>query len=259
MEEVFMNRKPACLSAAFCMGGISLFLSGISCTRENPLTASGNESVTDADGNVYRTVRIGNQVWTAENLRTTKYNDGTPIALDTSTTTWDNAATPKYCLHQNTTDPDSIRKYGTFYNWHVVNNGNSRKIAPKGWHVPSDAEWDSLENFLIAEGRNWDGTPAGDKIAKSLAAKTDWRADTTAGAIGCDLTRNNLSGFSALPASCRGNTGNFGPLGDFDYWWSATEADSAHAWGRDLWYNHAYLNRGSHYKSCGFSVRLVRD
>jgi uncharacterized protein (TIGR02145 family) len=259
MEAGFMNSKPACLSVAFCIGGISLFLSGISCTKENPVSAAGDETVTDADGNVYRTVRIGNQVWTAENVRTTKYSDGTPIPLDTSTTAWNNALTPEYCFHKNTTDPDSMRKYGAFYNWHVVNQPAPRNLAPAGWHVPSDAEWDSLENFLIAQGRNWDGTTTGDRIAKALAAKTDWRADTAAGAIGSDLTGNNQSGFSALPSGCRGNTGAFGPRGDFDYWWSATEADSAHARGRDLYYNHDYLNRGSHYKSCGFSVRLVRD
>jgi uncharacterized protein (TIGR02145 family) len=254
-----VNIKRALLSVAFCISGMSLFLTGICCTNENPLGSTGETTVTDADGNVYRTVRIGNQVWTAENLRTTKYNDGSPVALDTSTTNWNGAATPNYCFPDNSTDQDSIRKYGAYYNWQVVSPGNSRKIAPQGWHVPSDAEWDSLESFLIANGRNWDGATTGDRIAKALAAETDWRADTTAGAVGNDLTKNNQSGFSALPGGCRGNTGRFGPRGDFDYWWSATEADSAHAWGRDLYYNHDYLNRGSHYKSCGFSVRLVRD
>ena len=91
-------------------------------------------TVTDADGNVYQTVRIGNQVWMAENLRVTKYNDGSAIPLDTSIATWNNATTPKYCFYNNTTDSGSIKKYGALYNWYVVSPANLKKIAPAGWH-----------------------------------------------------------------------------------------------------------------------------
>jgi uncharacterized protein (TIGR02145 family) len=176
------------------------------CVIENPDTSgiaikmianAGN--VIDTDGNVYQTVRIGNQIWTVENLRVTKYNDGSAIPFDTSKEAWKNATTPKYCFVNNTIHSDSIKKFGALYNWYVVNPANTRKIAPVGWHIPTYAEWDTLQNYLIANGYTWDGSATGYAIAKSLAAKTDWWTYSGAGKIGCDLTKNNRSGFSALP------------------------------------------------------------
>jgi uncharacterized protein (TIGR02145 family) len=219
----------------------------------------GAGTVTDADGNVYQTVKIGNQVWMAENLRVTKYNDGSAVPLDTSTKAWA-ASTPKYCFYNNTADADSIRTYGALYNWHVVSPANLKKIAPTGWHVPSDAEWDTLQNGLIAGGYNWDETIAGNKIAKSLAAKADWYTFGQGGTIGCDLTRNNSSGFSALPGGFRDYYGAFNYQSGNGYWWSATQND-ANAWARSLTYANDSLCRYNYiyFKYCGFSVRLVRD
>ena len=114
-----------------------------------------DSTVKDADGNVYTTVKIGNQVWTVENLRTTKYNDGSAIPLVTDSAAWVNLTTPGYCYYNNTTNADSIKKYGALYNWYAV---DTKKLAPAGWHVPTDAEWDTLQNYLIANGYNWDGT-----------------------------------------------------------------------------------------------------
>jgi uncharacterized protein (TIGR02145 family) len=223
-------------------------------------------TVTDVDGNVYQTVRIGNQVWMAENLRVTKYNDGSIIPLDTSAATWYNATTPKYCFYNNTTDSGSIRKYGARYNWYVVSPANLKKIAPTGWHVPSDSEWTVLENDLVLNGYNWDGTKDTaqyNKGAKSLAAKTDWYIDwyidTTIGAIGNDLTKNNSSGFSALPGGCRDTDGTFSGQGYNVNWWSATEYDASYAWGRFLYIGYVFLGWWYDSKSYGCSVRLVRD
>jgi uncharacterized protein (TIGR02145 family) len=215
--------------------------------------------VTDADGNVYQTVRIGNQVWMTENLRVTKYSDGTTaIPKDTSTATWTNATTPKYCFYNNTTSASSIKKYGALYNWYVIDPANPKKIAPTGWHVPTDAEWDTLQSYLIAKGYNWDQTTTGNKIAKSMAAKTDWQPQTTAGEIGCDMTKNNRTGFSALPGGIRFN-GTFTFQGGHGDWWSATAANASSAWD---YYFHSELDnlgRVSFNKNSGFSVRLVRD
>jgi uncharacterized protein (TIGR02145 family) len=216
-------------------------------------------TVTDADGNVYQTVKIGNQEWTVENLRVSKYNDGSAIPFDTSTANWSNAATPKYCFYNNTTNSDSIKKYGALYNWYVVNSANPKKIAPAGWHVPTDAEWDTLQNYLIAKGYNWDGTIAANKIAKSLAAKTDWITYSTPGTIGCDLTKNNLSGFSALPGGYRYYDGHFYLQSNYGYWWSATESGASFAWYRYLTFDSDNLGRLNYFKSGGFSVGLVRD
>ena len=146
-----------------------------------------------------------------ENLRVTKYNDGSAISLDTSAVTWKTTRrTPKYCFYKNTTNPDSIRRYGAIYNWAAAYTKN---IAPTGWHVPSDAEWDTLQNSLIAKGYDWDGTIGGEKIAKSMAAKTDWLPSPYNGTIGCDLSKNNRSGFSALPGGYRDSNGDFGGQG----------------------------------------------
>ena len=126
-------------------------------------------TVADADGNVYQTVRIGNQkfvaqVWTVENLRTTKYNDGTPIPHLTDSVAWINDTLGAYCYYLDTTSGNIIKKYGALYNWYAV---DTKKLAPKGWHVPSDEEWNTLQDYLIANGYNFDGTTTGNKIAKS--------------------------------------------------------------------------------------------
>jgi len=213
-------------------------------------------SVTDIDGNVYTTVKIGNQVWTVENLRTTKYNDGTPIPLVTDSAAWGKLTTPGYCYYDNTTHADSIKKYGALYNWYAV---DTKKLAPKGWHVPTDAEWTILQNYLIANGYNWDGTKTDDKIAKSMAAKTDWKTGVDAGTIGNDLAKNNRSGFSALPGGYRDYSGSFYDFGIRGYWWSASEIDASNACYRRLLCGNGHLNRSLLDKSCGFSVRLFRD
>ena len=144
-------------------------------------------------------VTIGTQVWTVENLRTTKYDDGTPITLDTSAVTWGNATTEMFCYYNNTVNSDTIKKWGALYNWYVVSLTNPMKIAPAGWHVPTKAEWTTVQNYLIANRYYWDSTTTGNKIAKAMAAKTDWLASTNSGAIGNDMSTNNRSGFSALP------------------------------------------------------------
>jgi uncharacterized protein (TIGR02145 family) len=177
--------------------------------------------------------------------------------LVTDSAAWKALTTPGYCYHNNTTNADSIKKYGALYNWYVV---NTKKLAPKGWHVPTDAEWDILQNYLIANGYNWDGTTTGNKIAKSMAAKTDWETSATPpGAIGNDLTKNNRSGFSALPGCYRGIDGNFYLCSILGFWWSATELDASTAYYRDLSYFVDILLKYNYDKRCGLSVRLVKD
>jgi uncharacterized protein (TIGR02145 family) len=206
-------------------------------------------TVTDADGNVYKTVRIGNQVWTAENLRTTKYNDGTNIPTATSNAAW-------YCFYGNTTDAAARKKWGALYNWNAVKTG---RLAPAGWHVPTDAEWDTLQNYLIANGYNYDGTTSENKIAKSISATTDWTITTETGAISADLSRNNTSGFSALPAGYRYYDGAFTDQKDMAFWWTATERDASYAWYRSLWYINYDLYSTYRMKDIGCSVRLVKN
>jgi uncharacterized protein (TIGR02145 family) len=244
-------------SNEFFIGIICLFfLTSVTCTKDPVGLGPGPDTVTDCEGNVYQTVKIGSQVWMSENLRSTKYNDCSAIPLVTDNAAWYYRTTPGYCYYNNMTNADSIRKFGVLYNWYTI---DTKKLAISGWHVPTDAEWDTLLNYMIAHKYNWDGTTTGNKIAKSLASSTDWVSDTTHGTIGNDLTLNNRSGFSALPGGSRLDyDGTFVGIGKYGYWWSA--GDQWGAWYRGLCFAYVDLrNYGSNYKSCGFSVRLVRD
>lgn len=218
-------------------------------------------TLTDVDGNIYHMVKIGKQVWTMENLRVTKYNDGTAIPKDTYAESWENAITPKYCYYNNTNNADSIKKFGALYNWYVVDLTNTSKIAPAGWHVPTDAEWDTLQNYLVAKGYNWDNSTTDNKIAKSMAAKTDWDVSADAGTIGNDLSKNNKSGFSSLPSGYRPNNGVFFSQGYYGYYWSVTPNNdmTLYAWFRYLGSSTEDFLRSTENKSLGFSVRLIRD
>ena len=195
----------------------------------------------DADGYNYPVVQIGDQVWMAENLKTTRYRNGDPI-----TEQW---------AYNN--DANNAAKYGRLYTWYAATD--SRGIAPAGWHVPTDAEWTILENYLIANGYNYDGTTTGNKIAKALAATTDWYTYTGTGTPGADLTKNNSSGFTALPGGNRDFNGPFYDIGYYGYWWSSTEKYTSNAWHRALSFYDYGLYRLDNSKSYGFSVRCLRD
>jgi uncharacterized protein (TIGR02145 family) len=215
-----------------------------------------NGSMTDIEGNTYKTIKIGTQTWMAENLKTTKYNDGTSIPQVTDNSAWNRLTSGAYCWYNN--DINNKATYGALYNWHAV---NTAKLCPEGWHVPSDAEWTELENFLADNGYNYDGTIGGgrDKIAKSMASTTNWRSSSNTGAIGNNLSLNNSSGFSGLPGGYRSYDGYFYYVTYGGYWWSATEGSSDTAWSRHLGYDYADVSRSYSDEDGGFSVRCVRD
>jgi uncharacterized protein (TIGR02145 family) len=213
-------------------------------------------TLTDIDGNVYQAVKIGNQVWTTENLRTTRFTNGDSIPHVTVIAGWSILSTPAYVLYNNTINPDSVKKFGALYNWLAL---DTKKLAPAGWHVPSTAEWDTLQNYLIAKGYNWDKSTTGNKIGKCLAAQADWIANNVEGSVGCDLRKNNSTGFSAMPGGSRYYDVNFNYIGSIGYWWSSDAEDAAHANYRML---NTYIENMDTYfslTSCGFSIRLVKD
>jgi uncharacterized protein (TIGR02145 family)/uncharacterized repeat protein (TIGR02543 family) len=216
-------------------------------------------TVADGDENVYHQVKIGNQVWTVENLRTTRYIDGNIIPHVTDSAAWCNLGIPAFCFFNNATGMATRHKWGALYNWYVVSPENVSKITPTGWHVPTDADWDTLNNYLIANKYNWDETMVGNKIAKSMAAKTDWSSSTSAGDAGNDIMTNNKSCFSALPGGLRMNNGSFLVQNLSGFWWSATEKDAPTARNRFIDYDSYFLNRSYYSKSCGFSVRMLRN
>lgn len=215
-----------------------------------------DEPLMDIDGNKYHIIKIGNQWWMAENLKTTYYRNGEAIPNVTDNSEWAGLSTGAYCAYDN--DISNVSIYGLLYNWYAVDD--SRNIAPTGWHVPTDEEYTALENYLIANGYNWDGTTTEDKTGKSLASKTGWNSYSIAGTVGNDMSTNNASGFSALPGGYRyyGN-GTFDGLGSYGYWWSATEYSSTYAWGRRLGYYVSDFYRYYGTKRYGFSIRLIRD
>lgn len=212
------------------------------------------KTVTDIDGNIYHTIKIGTQTWMVENLKTTKYNDGTSIPYISDPIVWFNLTTPGYCYYNN--DVTNKNLYGALYNWYTV---NTDKLAPTGWHIPTDAEWSTLESYLIANGYNFDGTTAENKIAKSLAATNDWISNTDSGSIGNDLTKNNTSGFAGLPSGGRFVNGEYDSFGKIGFWWSSTEAGLYSALYRRLYYSNCNSNNSYAGKFYGFSVRCIKD
>jgi uncharacterized protein (TIGR02145 family) len=193
----------------------------------------------DIDGNSYHYITIGTQVWMVENLKTTRYNDGTAIPLVTGPNdTWQNLLTPAYCWMNN----DSAYKnpYGALYTWYTVNTGN---LAPAGWHVPTDAEWTILSTYL-----------GGDSIAGGIlkdTATTLWMSPNTGA--------TNAVGFTALPAGDRNTSGPFEGLGGVASWWSVDAQSSGGAWYCYTNYGHPNLyHRGNNFNT-GHSVRCVRN
>ena len=213
-----------------------LFAVTLSCIR---LTGLQAQTIKDIDGNVYKIVTIGTQVWMAENLKTTKYNDGRAIPNVKDHYEWRESTTSAYCWYNN--DIANKYIYGALYNWFTVNTG---KLCPKGWHVPTDAQWTILTTFLGGD------SVAGGKLKETDATK--WTYPNT-GAI-------NASRFTALPGGCRNDNGTYLDFGIYGYWWSSTEYNSsAIAHFRYMSYDLASVNRRYYFKESGYSVRCLRD
>ena len=230
---------------------------------------TGSGTVTDIDGNSYAFLTYGDQVWTVENAEMVTYRDGTPIPEVSDPTQWNSLTTGAWGYYNN--DPTKPR----LYNWYAVMgihdtdpNTPNKEFAPQGWHVATDAEWTTLEEYLIANGHNYDGTTTGDKIAKAMSSTTGWFSKTygcldpsCTGAVGNDQSTNNSSGFNAFPEGYRGsiNGVSFSGEGFFAFFWSSTEDFADNARYCSLSYSSSNLYRGSSYKRQGSSVRFVRD
>ncbi|HPN44067.1 MAG TPA: fibrobacter succinogenes major paralogous domain-containing protein [bacterium] len=208
-------------------------------TRQVTITLKTG-TMTDIDGNVYQTVKIGNQWWMAQDLKVTHYRNGDPIPNVTDNTQWVNLTTGAYCYYDN--NRSYADTYSALYNCYAVND--SRNIAPAGWHVPTDTEWQTLINFL-----------GGDAVACGKMKETGtehWNSPNTGA--------TNESGFTARPGGYRSySNGSFYDMIYTAYYWSATEFNTNYAWVRLLYYNLDDVSHGYGSKHAGFSVRLVRD
>ena len=197
-------------------------------------------TLTDIDGNTYKTIQIGTQTWMAENLKTTKYNDGTDIPLIADAGLWKNRSTPAYCWYMN--DESNYKStYGALYNWHAV---NTEKLCPTGWHVPTDDEWTTLTMNLDLESY------AGEKLKE--VGTTHWADPNYA---------TNETGFTALPQGIRNYNSSFYNLGVTGYWWTSTPfvSPTTAAWARTMTNNQYNVLRGGSTKSDGLSIRCLKD
>ena len=218
-------------------------------------------SVTDIDGNTYDYITYGDQDWTVDNAAMETYRDGTPIPQVTGATEWSNLTTGAWCYYNN--DPTKPR----FYNWYAVmgmhdteESTPNKEFAPEGWRVPSNAEWTILENHLIANDYNYDGTTTENKIAKAMASTTGWNISTNTGAVGNNQSTNNSSGFNAVSEGGRYSLGSFENEGPDAIFWSSPENGSNDVWNRSLNYDYSSLDRyNANNMQNGLSVRFVRD
>ncbi|MDK2978299.1 MAG: hypothetical protein PWP52_1013 [Bacteroidales bacterium] len=240
------------IRATYYVRGYAINIAGTS-YGENESFTTLYGIVTDYDGNTYNTVQIGNQIWMAENLKTTNYANGTAIPLVTDNTAWvnlgDNNTDDAYCYYNN----DANSQYGALYTWAAAMNSATSSSAnpsgiqgacPDGWHLPSDAEWTELTDYLGG------ASVAGDKMKE--IGTTHWISPNTGA--------TNESGFTALPGGYRSSSGgSFGYAGGGGYWWSSTEYNSTSAYFRDLDYDYAGVGRFGTSKSFGFSVRCIKD
>lgn len=233
-------------------------------------------TVTDIDGNSYNTVTIGTQIWMAENLKVTHYPDGTAILYITDNSQWgnleDNEIDDAYCYFNNDANGEADT-YGALYTWAAAMGDNAvssnsipsgvQGVCPDGWHLPSDEEWTVLNDYLIDNGYNWDGTTSGNKVGKSMAATSGWNSSTTPGDVGNDQSSNNSTGFTGLSSGRRwySSAGTFADEGISGTWWSTTESpyDTTMSYRRILHYSYDQLDRYFNPKSSGFSVRCVCD
>jgi uncharacterized protein (TIGR02145 family) len=196
-------------------------------------------TVTDRDGNVYKTIQIGPQTWMAENLKTTKYRNGDPIQLVLPNAKWAVLKAGAYCWYNNDATKKAI--YGALYNWFAVKD--KRNIAPAGWHIPTEEEWATLAKYLGGSRM------AGGKLKETLTSH--W-LDPNAGAT-------NSTGFTALPGGYRNNTGVSDKIGYCGGWWSSTQYSLTVAWYHYTDYGTSNLYSVSGFKNDGFSVRCIKD
>jgi uncharacterized protein (TIGR02145 family) len=204
----------------------------------NPAKTYG--SMTDQQGNVYKTIVIGTQEWMAENLKTTIYRNGNVIDNVTDDVQWSGLTTGAWVSYNNDSQYDC--PYGKLYNWYAV--VDPRHVCPTGWHEPTDGEWTTLTNYLGGE------SVAGGKM-KSTGLQY-WISPNT--------EATNESGFSGLPGGYRSYAdGSYNSIGSYGFWWSSSEYQVNLAWTRYLYFDFGNANQFNNTKQDGFSVRCLRD
>jgi uncharacterized protein (TIGR02145 family) len=216
------------------------------------LDAGLKGAVKDIEGNTYKTIKIGTQIWLAENLATSKFANGDDIPLVSDSTYWINLTSPGYCWYNN--NKSSYKNTnGALYNWYAANSNN---LCPTGWHVPTQTEFTILIDYLTNNGYGYENS--GNDIAKSLATISSWKTNDTEGTIGNDPINNNASGFSAYPSGARGVDGEFAANGSSTSFWCYTENGPNHI-GYIMGYGLSIVVASGAVAQVGGSVRCLKD
>ena len=199
--------------------------------------------VKDSEGNEYKTVQIGNQVWMAENLSTSVYGNGDSISNTINKEKWISLQSGAWSHYQNDDEYNPI--YGKLYNWYVIED--ERGICPAGFHVPTNEEWSVLSSFIGEQGFvNEEGI--------ILKAKEGWNDHEMLNGNGSDNFQ-----FAALPGGNRNLNGTFSKMGINGYWWSSSINNEVNAWCRYLYNSSSSILCYDDYKNYGFSIRCVQD
>jgi uncharacterized protein (TIGR02145 family) len=206
-------------------------------------------TMTDQEGNVYKTIVIGTQEWMAENLKTSKYRNSETIANVTDNAQWANLTAGAWCYFNNDNQFDC--PYGKLYNWYAVSD--NRNLCPNGWHIPTDLEWNTLVGYLDP---TFDPNAQG---VQSNIAGSELKTISTQYWQSPNANSTNESGFSGIPGGQRGSNGGDGLIFDSGFFWSRTESSITSAWARDLGYDVLNIQRGFDDKIKGFSVRCLKD
>lgn len=214
-------------------------LNGLTTAVFNPDKNYG--TVSDIDGNIYKTIVIGNQTWMAENLRTTRYRNGDSIPNITDNIEWNDQKTGAYCVYNNSTDLDTIATYGRLYNWYAV--ADSRGLAPKGWRVPTITDWNILIDYL-----------GGDSVASNKMKEVGiyhWEDR---------YQSDNSSGFTAIPSGARYLSKGFNnDIGFFSVFWTSSEFNNEKAGFLYLYDFSSDVSKGINFKQNGYAIRCVKE
>jgi len=250
---------------------VDILLHQLDVLNEILLENGMNGTVADIDGNVYKTIKYNNKIWMAENLRVTRYADGTAIPYVNDAETWTALATAdKAYRFYNTegsdyADYDSVA-FGALYTWAAAMNGQSnydgtegtiQGACPKGWHIPTFSEWDILVTDLKNKGFGYEGS--GSDVGKSVASQYGWNEDFFIGNVGYSQDKNNASMFTGLPSGNITVDGESVSIGDATYWWSSTQSDSNSIYVYGLEYDKDYFVPNYKNKKNGQPVRCVKN
>ena len=229
-------------------GNFLMLLSFVFLSLQSSFSQSG--IVKDIEGNTYKTIQIGNQNWMTENLKTTRFQDGSVIPEMPNPDEWLSTKEAAFSYYTNS---ESTNNSNVLYNWYAV---NSSKLCPQGWHVPSDAEWMELEK-AIGLDENLIQTIG----ARGWPQKIDGKLKTTEKGV-WQVDReyySNETGFTAVPTGYRTNSGTFQFQKQFAYWWSSSSESEDFAWKRHLSYYRDIINRNTMLKNSGLCVRCIQN